>query len=112
MVRKKVANNRRHKMAHKYKQSREDREHEREGMERRGERREGREKGGEKDWVSGHDPKVGRSDFAGMPKEVHMRDFPKSRENAGGYLDDSITEIDDIQQGSEKMVKRHLSNQK
>lgn len=87
----------------------EDRRHE--DREHRSERR--RHRSHENDsWVTGNDPRIGRNDFAGMPRDVHMRDYPRSRRHPGGRLDDSMREIDSIQTGSERDLERYLSNQK
>ena len=70
--------------------------------------REGHSRG----FVDGHDEGVGRGDFANMPREVVMKEYPRASALRGGMLDDTITGIDAVQHGSEGMTMRHLSNQK
>jgi hypothetical protein len=47
-----------------------------------------------------------------MPPEVKMQMYPKSHEMKGGNLDDTMSDIDAIQSGSEGRIRSHLSNQK
>jgi len=105
-------------MAKKYHQTRRDREHEARGM-RRHERshHEDHMHHHESDhrhsgFVTGHDPEVGRHDHAGMPKETVMSSYPPNRARRGGYLDDTMAEIDAIQVDSDHQVESHLSHQK
>lgn len=63
-------------------------------------------------FVTGHDPEIGRNDFAGLPQEKVMSMYPPNRARRGGYLDDTISEIDAIQVDSDHQVERHLSHQK
>ena len=98
-------------MAKKYHQTRKDRRDESRGMKRyecshhEGEHR-------HRSFVTGHDPEVGRDDFAGMPKETVMASYPPNRARRGGYLDDTMSEIDAIQVDSDHQVEAHLSHQK
>lgn len=63
-------------------------------------------------FVEGHDPSVGKGDFANLPSEPVMKLFPKNRMHPGGYLDDTISDIDAIQTDSEREIQRKLSHQK
>lgn len=67
---------------------------------------------GHKAFVTGHDPDVGRMDHSGMPKETVMSSYPPNRSRRGGYLDDSMAEIDAIQVDSDHQVERNISYQK
>lgn len=71
----------------------------------------GRE-GMSRDFVEGHDERVGKGDLANMPQHVVMKEYPKSRSLRGGMLDDTITGIDAVNTQTEGMTMRHLSNQK
>lgn len=60
----------------------------------------------------GHDPMVGRHDFAGLPAEKVMRSYPKStRLTKNERLDDTMSEIDDVDGRAEGKRVRYLSNQ-
>jgi hypothetical protein len=63
-------------------------------------------------FVDGHDEAIGRNDTAGMPREVVMKEYPRSRMLRGGKLDDSITGIDDVISHSEGKADKYISNQK
>ena len=104
-------------MAKKYHQTRKDREHESRGMkkyEKMHQEGDMHHHGADyhKDFVTGHDPEVGRHDFAGMPKETVMSLYPPNKARRGSYLDDSISEIDAIQTDSDYQVESQLSHQK
>lgn len=64
------------------------------------------------DFITGHDPEVGRDDFAGMPPELVMSSYPPNRMHPGGRLDDTMSEIDAIQTDSERQIESRLSHQK
>lgn len=98
-------------MAKKYHQTRHDREDESIGM-KRYERDHRRGDVGHTDFVTGHDPEIGRDSFAGMPNETVMSSYPPNRDRRGGRLDDSMSEIDAIQVDSDHQVESHLSHQK
>lgn len=97
-------------MAKKYYQTEKDRRDESRGMKRY--ERERRHASSHKDFVTGHDPEIGRDDFAGMPRDVVMEKYPPNRARRGGYLDDTISEIDAIQVDSDHQVESKLSHQK
>ena len=62
--------------------------------------------------IEGHEPSIGRNDFAGMPKDVYMEKYPKSTrltENEG--LDDTMSEIDDVDGRAEGKRRKYISNQ-
>jgi len=64
------------------------------------------------DFVEGHDESIGRGDFANMPSELMMREYPKSRMRREGELDDTMSDIDDVQGQAEMKRGRFISNQK
>ena len=104
-------------MAKKYHQTRKDRRDESRGMKRYEERKHGmrtshHESGMHHNFVTGHDPEVGRMDYAGLPRETVMSLYPPNRARRGGYLDDTMSEIDAIQVDSDHQVESHLSHQK
>jgi len=63
-------------------------------------------------FVEGHDESIGKGDHAGMPKEVMMKDYPKSRMGRSGEVDDSMSDIDDVQGMNAEKRNRNVSNQK
>lgn len=91
-------------MAKKYHQTRKDREDESRGMKRA--------MRDHRNFVTGHDPEIGRDDYAGLPSEKVMAKYPPNRMRRGGYLDDSMSEIDAIQMDSDHVIESHLSHQK
>lgn len=93
-------------MAKKYYQDRKDREDESRGMKKHEEKRDRRS------FVTGHDPEIGRDSHAGLPEDKVMAAYPANRSRRGGYLDDSMSGIDEVQMDSDRQVERHMSNQK
>lgn len=71
-----------------------------------------KEKNERNGFVEGHDERIGKDDHAGMPKEVIMKDYPRSRMLRGGELDDSISDIDDIEGQSTATADKNISYQK
>lgn len=65
-----------------------------------------------RDFVTGHDPMVGRDSHAGLPDQLVMEEYPRNKMMKGGRLDDTMSEIDAIQTDSERQVQRRLSHQK
>lgn len=64
------------------------------------------------EFAEGHDPMVGRHDFAGLPQEKIMKNYPKStRLTRDERLDDTMSEIDDVDERAEMKRQRYLSNQ-
>lgn len=60
----------------------------------------------------GHDPMVGRRDFAGLPTEKVMRSYPKGAGlTTNERIDDTMSEIDDVGVRSEGKRRKYLSNQ-
>jgi len=90
-------------MKKKYAQGYKDRAHESEGMDKKG------KKGS---FVTGNDPMVGRGDFANLPQNVMMAQYPRSPELRGGYLDDSMSGIDEINEYGTHQADRFRSYQK
>ena len=63
--------------------------------------------------IEGHEEGIGRSDFAGMPKDVYMEEYPKStRLTTDERIDDSMTDIDDVDGRAEGKRRKYISNQK
>ena len=94
-------------MKKKYAQSYKDRKDEHEAMEKNF------RKGMKSDsFVTGNDPMVGRGDYANLPQQVMMKQYPRSPELRGGYLDDSMNGIDEINSYSERQADRFRSYQK
>lgn len=63
--------------------------------------------------IEGHEEGIGKSDFAGMPKDVYMAEYPKStRLTMNEGIDDSMSDIDSVDERAEGKRRRYLSNQK
>jgi hypothetical protein len=71
--------------------------------------KEGRKGGG---FATGHDERIGRSDFANLPQQTYMKEYPLSRQDKGGMLDDTIDDIDSIQDFAEGQRSKYVSYQK
>lgn len=95
-------------------QDRKDRRDESRGMKRyyRDEDRNHDRNGDGKDFITGHDPDIGRDSFSGMPDRVVMGKYPPFQMRNGAYIDDTMSGIDAIQVDSEHEVESHLSHQK
>jgi len=63
-------------------------------------------------FVEGHDENIGKGEFANLPQDVKMESYPKARMNRGRELDDSMSDIDDVQGEADSKRDRYLSNQK
>ena len=63
-------------------------------------------------FVTGHQPGVGKGDFANMPQQVDMRAYPKARSYRDTDLDDTIDGIDKVIDMSENKSRKYMSNQK
>jgi hypothetical protein len=74
--------------------------------------RAGMKDGSKGSFVTGHDPHVGRRDFAGMPEDKVMKLFPRAPELRGGHLDDTITGIDEVNTYGESRAEKYRSYQK
>lgn len=59
----------------------------------------------------GHDEMIGKGDFANMPQDVMMSEYPKVRHGSGD-MDDTITGIDEVQDEGAARRNRFISNQK
>lgn len=66
----------------------------------------------DKRFAEGHDEMIGRGSFANMPQDVIMKEYPKNKGARGGYMDDTITGVDEVIRGSEGKTSRYMSNQK
>jgi hypothetical protein len=63
--------------------------------------------------IEGHEVGIGKGDHAGMPKDVYMQDYPKSaRLTMNEGIDDSMTDIDNVDGRAEGKRRKFLSNQK
>ena len=65
-----------------------------------------------KSFMTGHNPSIGKGDFAGMPKEVIMEKYPDYSNMSSNELDDTLTGIDEVCKHSEGKRSKYLSNQK
>lgn len=63
-------------------------------------------------FITGHDEHIGKGDFAGMPKDVKMEQYPPCKNYRGGALDDTMSGIDEVASMSEGKASKYLSNQK
>lgn len=63
-------------------------------------------------FVEGHDESIGKGSHANMPQDVYMKAYPKSRMGRDNELDDSMTDIDDVQEQAASRRNRFVSNQK
>jgi|APGre2960657404_1045060.scaffolds.fasta_scaffold00118_8 hypothetical protein len=63
-------------------------------------------------FVTGNDPMVGRGDYANLPQNVVMAQYPRSPELRGGYLDDSMSGIDEINAYGAHQADKFQSYQK
>lgn len=61
--------------------------------------------------IEGHEESIGKGDHAGMPKEVYMGDYPKQRLPMNEGLDDTMSEIDDVDSRAEGKRRSYRSNQ-
>lgn len=66
----------------------------------------------EKGFMVGKDKGIGRGDFAGMPRELVMKEYPKPAALRDGMLDDSMVDIDRVQHQGEGKAMKYVSNQK
>lgn len=63
--------------------------------------------------IEGHEVGIGRNDFAGMPKDVYVEQYPKStRLTTDERIDDSMTDVDDVTDRAEGKRRKYISNQK
>lgn len=65
-----------------------------------------------KGFVEGKDAAVGRKDFAGMPSEKVMKEYPKYNPGVDKEIDDTIVGVDEVNSRSAKQRKKYLSDQK
>ncbi len=62
--------------------------------------------------IEGHEPGIGKGDHAGMPKDVYMESYPKgARLPMNEGIDDSMSEIDDVDGRGEGKRSKYKSNQ-
>jgi hypothetical protein len=54
---------------------------------------------------------VGKGQFANMPQEVKMRAYPKANEYGPSDLDDTMTEIDNVNRKAHSRARSNVSNQ-
>ena len=55
--------------------------------------------------------RMGAGAFAGMPSEVKMQAYPKSKSYRGNVLNDTISGIDSVTKVSEGKAQKNISNQ-
>ena len=60
----------------------------------------------------GHEPGVGKGEFANLPQEKVMTSYPKPSSLGERDLDDSMTGIDSTMTGSVGKARKYVSNQK
>lgn len=65
-----------------------------------------------KRFVEGHDESIGKGSHANMPQDVYMKEYPKSRMGRARELDDSMTDVDDVQEEAASRRDRFVSYQK
>ena len=63
-------------------------------------------------FMEGHEPSIGKGEFANMPKDVKMSQYPKVRLTENENIDDSMRDIDDVDSRAEGKRRKYLSNQK
>lgn len=63
-------------------------------------------------FVEGNDESIGKGEFANMPKDVYMKEYPKGRRPADGMIDDSMVDVDDIEEQAMNRRRRYWSKQK
>ncbi len=63
-------------------------------------------------FVTGHQPGVGKGDFANMPQDVKMASYPKAKAYKDTDLNDSMSGIDSAIGMSENKARKYMSNQK
>lgn len=63
-------------------------------------------------FVEGHDESVGKGSHANMPQDLMMREYPKPRMGADRMLDDSMSDIDDLQGEAASKRNKYISDQK
>ena len=100
-------------MAKKYYQDKKDRRDESKGMKKY--MKDSRKSGGYGEYgafVVGHDPDIGRDSHAGMPDMKVMAKYPKSKSMKGGYINDTMTDIDSVQNQAERTSYSNMSHQK
>lgn len=61
--------------------------------------------------IEGHEPGIGKNDHAGMPKDVYMESYPKTRLPMNEGIDDSMNEIDGAVSRSEGKRSKYKSQQ-
>lgn len=54
----------------------------------------------------------GRGKFANMPTDVTMQEYPKGYKAKSGVLDDTIRDLDRIEDQGASKASKYLSNQK
>lgn len=65
-----------------------------------------------KGFVEGHEPNVGKGSFANMKQDVVMKEYPKRKMGRSVYIDDSMSDIDDVEEKSVSKRNKYVSYQK
>jgi len=63
-------------------------------------------------FVTGHEESIGHGQFANLPQHTVMKEYPNSRRDMGGKLDDTMDDIDAINSFAEMQRSRYVSDQK
>jgi hypothetical protein len=63
-------------------------------------------------FVTGHDENIGLTSFANMPAQPVIQEFPRSRQLKGGFMDDTLDDVDAIDNLAEGQRLRKMSIQK
>lgn len=61
--------------------------------------------------IEGHEPGIGKGQFANMPQDVYMNEYPKTRLTENEGIDDTMSEIDGVVSKSEGKRRKYISNQ-
>jgi hypothetical protein len=54
---------------------------------------------------------MGHGEFANMPKDVHMKAYPKAHEMGGTVEDDTMGRVDKENMQAHRQSRRNMSNQ-
>ena len=63
-------------------------------------------------FVEGHDKSIGKGSHANMPQDVYMKNYPKPRMGGDREIDDSMSDIDDVQAQAASKRNSNVSYQK
>lgn len=63
-------------------------------------------------FVEGHDESIGKGSHANMPQDIYMKAYPKAKMGGAVSIDDSMTDIDDVQGAAASKRNQNVSYQK